>query len=64
MGVKSAIGIPIKKDNKFWGALNLTDYNSYRHWTEEDIIFIKAVEDQIYTAINQAELYEKEKENS
>lgn len=61
IGVKSIIGTPIKKGDDVWGSLVLTDYNKYRHWSEEEKILIKTIASQTYIAINQAELYEKQK---
>lgn len=62
LGVKSILVIPIQKDKHKWGVLILTEYNNYRHWTEDEIELAKSIASQIYIAINQAELYEKEKE--
>lgn len=61
MGVKSVMGVSIKKGEDIWGTLILSEYNNYRHWTGEEKILIKAVANQVYIAINQAELYEKQK---
>lgn len=61
LGIKSIIGIPIKKGKTVWGNLVLSEYNNYRHWIEEEKTLLSAVSNQIYLAINQAELYENEK---
>lgn len=64
MGVMSAVCLPIKKENKKWGTIFLAEYNYYREWTEEDIYLLEIIAGQIYIAINQAELYEKEKQSA
>ena len=61
IGVKSIIGISIRKDKDAWGTLVLSEYNTYRHWSEEEQKLLKTIADQVYLAINQAELFEKEK---
>lgn len=58
MGVKSMMGTSIRKDRNVWGTLVLSEYNNYRHWTDEEKILLEAIADQVYIAINQAELYE------
>lgn len=62
IGVKSIISTAIKKEKKVWGCLVLSEYDKPRHWTNEEIDLLNAIADQIYIAINQAELYEKQKE--
>lgn len=62
LGVKSLLAIPIQKENDKWGILILSEYNNYRHWTDNEIEFAKSVASQIYIAIKHAELYKKEKE--
>lgn len=62
MGVKSALCVPIKRENKKWGTIFLAEYNYHRNWTEEEISLLEVIAGQIYIAINQAELYEKEKQ--
>lgn len=64
MGIKSIIGTSIKKGTDVWGTLILAEYNNYRHWTEEEKVLLKTIADQIYIAINQSELYEKEKKTA
>lgn len=61
LGVKSIVGVPIKKGDELWGNLVLSDYENYRHWTEEEKNLLEIISNQVYIAINQAELYEKEK---
>lgn len=57
IGVKSIIGIPISKGDNKWGGLYLSEYNNYRHWTDNDITLLETISKQIYIAIQQAELY-------
>lgn len=64
LGVKSMIGSPIKKEDNRWGFLVLSEYNYYRHWTEEDKKLLETISDQIYIAIHQAELYNALKQNT
>lgn len=64
LGVKSLLVIPIQNKNDKWGALILSEYNYYRHWTENEIELAQSIAGQIYTAIKQAELYQKEKETT
>lgn len=59
MGVKSLIGTAIRKGDDVWGTLVLAEYNNYRHWGEDEKTLLKTIADQVYIAINQAELYEK-----
>lgn len=59
MGVKSIMGTSIRKDKNVWGTLVLSQYNNYRHWSEEEKILLNTIRDQLYIAINQAELFEK-----
>lgn len=61
IGVKSLIGTAIRKGEEAWGTLVLSEYNEPRHWSEEDKTLLETIADQVYIAINQAELYEKEK---
>lgn len=64
MGIKSMMGTSIRKDKNVWGTLVLSEYNNYRHWTDEEKILLKAIADQVYIAINQAELFEKEQKRA
>lgn len=64
MGVKSIIGVDIKKGKDFWGGLILSEYNDYRHWTNEEKILLKIISDQMYIAIKQAELYSTTKQQA
>lgn len=64
IGVKSLIGTPIKKGDEVWGNLVLSEYNNFRHWSEEEINFLETISNHIYIALNQAELYEKEKRSA
>lgn len=59
MGVKAIIGTAIRKGEDVWGTLVLAEYNNYRHWSDDEKTLLKTIGDQIYIAINQAELYEK-----
>lgn len=61
IGAKSIIGTSIKKGENIWGTLVLSEYNSYRHWTNEEKTLLEAIADQVYIAINHAEIYESEK---
>lgn len=61
LGVKSIIGVSIRKEQDVWGTLVLSEYNKYRHWTDEEKILLQTIANQVYIAINQAELFEKEK---
>lgn len=62
IGVKSVMATAIKKDEKIWGSLVLSEYNEYRNWTDEEKTLLSAIADQVYLSINQAELFAKEKE--
>lgn len=57
IGVKSMIGVPITSGNKNWGGLYLSEYNYYRHWSDEEKTLLATIADQVYIAIKQAELY-------
>ena len=57
MGVKSIIGIPITFcTNKLW-ALYLSEYDYYRHWTDEEKTMLENISSQICIAIKQADLF-------
>lgn len=64
LGIKSMIGFPIKMGNKKWGSLVLSEYKKYRSWSEEERNLLETISDQIYIAINQAELYNALKLNT
>lgn len=61
MGIKSIIGTAIKKGKSVWGTFVLSEHENYRHWSEEEKQLLTTIADQIYVAINQAELFEKQK---
>lgn len=58
MGVKALIGTSIRKGEDAWGTLVLAEYNTYRHWSEDDKILLRTIANQVYIAVNQAELFE------
>lgn len=58
MGVKSLMGTSIRRGEDVWGSLVLSEYNYYRIWTEDEKNLLQIIADQIYIAINQAELFE------
>ncbi|MDD3014360.1 MAG: GAF domain-containing sensor histidine kinase, partial [Candidatus Gastranaerophilales bacterium] len=64
LGVKSIIGFPIRKGENAWGTFVLSEYNYYRHWTEEEVNLLRTIADQIYIAIKQAELFSITKESA
>lgn len=61
IGVKSIIGVAIKKGGDTWGTLTLADYEKTREWSEEEKETLKSIASQVYIAINQAELFEQAK---
>lgn len=62
LDVKSLVWVPIMSEKqKLWGFITLSAIRNYKNWTEEDISFLNDISNQIYIAINQAELYKKEK---
>jgi len=64
VGVKSNIGVPIKKGEDKLGILFISEYYYYRHWTENDVILLQNIADQVYIAIKQSELFTSIKEKS
>ncbi len=64
MGVKSIIGAGIRKGDDIIGTLVLSEYQRYRHWSEEEKTLLKTIADQVYIAIDQAKLFEKEKKTA
>lgn len=64
IGEKSTMGIAIRKGDDNWGWVGVAEYDYYRHWTEEEILLLETLSDQIYMAITQAELYNKTKKNA
>lgn len=61
IGIKAMLATAIRKGEDIWGTLILSEYRDIRPWSEEDKLLLKAIADQVYISINQAELYEKEK---
>ncbi|MDD3014701.1 MAG: GAF domain-containing protein, partial [Candidatus Gastranaerophilales bacterium] len=57
LGVKSIIGFPIKRQKDIWGTFVLSEYNYYRHWTDDEINLLETISNQVYSAIKQAELF-------
>lgn len=64
LGVKSMIGAPIKKGDKQWGTLVLSQYETPRRWSNEEKELLKMIASQVYIALNQAELYDKLKKTT
>lgn len=64
MGVKSLATMPIILKGQLWGFLSLTKVSDYRTWSDEDVLLLEAITDQLYIAIKHAELFEKEKQIS
>lgn len=64
IGIKSIIGTSIRKGKDAWGTLILSEYKNHRHWTDEEKGLLKTIADQVYLAINQAELYEAVQETA
>lgn len=62
--IKAIVGSSIMKGDEVWGCLVLSEYENYRHWTTEEITLLNSISDQIYIAINQTELYQKQKETA
>lgn len=61
IGIKSVIGVRIGEEGNIWGILVLSEYLAFRQWSEEEKDLLKAIANQIYIALTQAELYEREK---
>lgn len=57
IGVKSAIGVIVRKSQTRWDAILLFEYDNYRQWTNDERNLLTAIANQIYLSINQAELY-------
>lgn len=57
IGVKAFIAVAIKKDENVWGGLVLSEYDRVRHWANEERTLLQTIADQVYIAINQAELH-------
>ena len=64
LGVKSIISIPLGTGGFKWGGLFLSEYDTYKEWGQEDIDLLETIAAQIYVAIRQSELYEKEKQTA
>ncbi len=64
IGVKSILGVPIGKNSDKWGFFLLSKLDQYKHWTDEEIELLKAIADQLFITIKQAQLYEKERETA
>lgn len=57
IGLKSAIGATIEKENEKWGVIILFEYDNYRQWTDDEINLLETIAGQLYIALQQAELY-------
>lgn len=57
IGVKSIIGIPIKKGQEKWGGMVLSVTKENRYWSQSEIAILNMIADQAYIAIMQAELF-------
>ena len=64
LGTKSLLSVSLRGESKEWGAINLHKISTYKNWTEDEINLLKAISDQIYIAINQAELYKTVQETA
>ncbi|HBH17612.1 MAG TPA: hypothetical protein DDX14_01450 [Cyanobacteria bacterium UBA9579] len=61
-GIKSIIGVPIKRGEEVWGGIFLSEYTNYRQWTDEEADLLMAIADQVSIAISQASLYTQTQE--
>lgn len=59
LDVKSITVFPIKKKKDEWGVLTIAYVDQYKSWTKSEINLFETILEQIYTAIKQAELYDK-----
>jgi len=64
VGIKSIMGTSIRKDKDVWGTMVLSEYHQYRQWSEEEKSLLVSIASQVYIAISQAELFEKEKKTA
>lgn len=56
LGVKSILGLSIKKENDKWGFIKILQYKYPRKWSNDDILFLKLIAQNIYLGIKQVEL--------
>lgn len=61
MGIKSVIGTAIRKGEKVWGTLVLSEYNNLRDWSDDEKELLKTIASEVYIAITQAEIFEHER---
>lgn len=64
LGVKSALGVPIRGEGKVWGGIFVVDCNKYRHWSKGEITLLEAIANKISIALRQAELYSETKKQA
>lgn len=57
VGIKSIMGVSVKKDDDSWGWVGVSEYGCCRHWSEEDVTLLETISSQIHIAIKQAKLY-------
>lgn len=57
--VKSSLEVPIRQNKKLWGVLIVHHCKSIRKWQSLEIDLIKELANQLTSAIQQAELYQK-----
>lgn len=63
-GVKSIIAKTIGDEKIPWGMITLSEYKHYRDWSEDEKSLLELISNQLFVAIHQAELYEKEKQTA
>lgn len=57
LGCKSVLSLPMQTPSGTIGAINCIHSSEARPWTESEIELLKAVQDQLFIAIKQADLY-------
>lgn len=62
LGVKSVVVALIKRDEHIWGTIGLSSLENFHTWTDDEKDLLLTIADQIYIAVRQAEVYEKEKQ--
>lgn len=56
-GQKALMFGTISKGSQKWGVMMLSEYNTTRSWTDEDLNLLELIADQLYLAIKQSEMY-------
>lgn len=62
LGIKSIMGVSIKNQDQKWGGIVLSKYHRVKHWTKSDLSLLQTIANQLFIALQQAQLYKMQKD--